>query len=366
MHDIVKDYYGNVLKGSQDLQTNACCTDNNLSSSVKAILSNIHDEVSARYYGCGLVTPELLKGCHVLDLGCGAGRDCYAIAQMVGENGFVTGVDMTDEQLNVANQHIEYHRAKFGYQKANTHFLKGYIEKLDELNIKDNSIDVVISNCVINLCPDKEAVLQEVYRILKPGGEIYFSDVYADKRVPAELRADPLLYGECLSGALYWNDFENLAKKVGFTEPRLVTSRAITIDNNEVANRVQDIHFTSATYRLFKCQGLEDNPQHYNLTVTYLGTIPDYSKQFSLDKSTKFNSKEVTKVSGNTWHTLQVSRFSEHFIFAGDLNNHQGLFTLSNNNEHLIFVEPSRFEDENNDCSTQNNNDTSSKKSSCC
>lgn len=366
MHDIVKDYYGNVLTGSQDLQTNACCTDDNLSSSLKSILSNINDDVMSRYYGCGLVTPELLEGCHILDLGCGAGRDCYAIAQMVGEHGFVTGVDMTDEQLSVANQYVEYHREKFGYEKANTRFLKGYIEKLDELNIADNSIDVVISNCVINLCPDKEAVLQEIHRILKPGGEIYFSDVYADKRVPAELRADPLLYGECLSGALYWNDFENLAKKTGFIEPRLVNSRAITIDNDEVASRVNGIHFTSATYRLFKCQALEINAQDYNLTVTYLGSIPECSKQFMLDENTPFISNEVTKVSGNTLHTLQESRFSEHFIYDGDFDKHYGLFPTNNSHAQLQFTEAVITD---NCCPTQATSSvqqTSAKKPSCC
>ena len=342
MHDIVKDYYGKTLTGSQDLQTNACCTDDNLSLSLKHILANIHDDVMSRYYGCGLVTPELLNGCHVLDLGCGAGRDCYAIAQMVGENGFVTGVDMTDEQLSVANQHIEYHQQKFGFEKPNTKFIKGYIEKLDELNIADNSIDVVVSNCVINLSPDKEAVLAEIFRILKPGGEIYFSDVYANKRVPSLLREDPLLYGECLSGALYWDDFENLAKKIGFIEPRLVTSRAITIDNEAVAKRLTNITFTSATYRLFKTDELENNPQDYGLSVTYLGTIPDNNTAFSLDQNTFFKSQEVTKVSGNTWRTLQQSRFREHFDFLGDFTEHFGLFhnsnTASNADEKFDFV----------------------------
>jgi len=329
MHNIVKDYYGNVLSGSEDLQTNACCTDDNLSTSLKSILSNIHDEVMTRYYGCGLVTPELLKDCHVLDLGCGAGRDCYAIAQMVGENGFVTGVDMTDEQLAVANQHSEYHREKFGYAKANTKFLKGYIEKLDELNIADNSIDVVVSNCVINLSPDKHAVLKEIFRILKPGGEIYFSDVYADKRVPANLVEDPLLYGECLSGALYWNDFENLAKTVGFTEPRLVSSRAITIDNDDLAQRLGDLKFTSATYRLFKAQDLENQGQDYGQTVTYQGTIPEHEQGFSLDQNTQFAANQPTKVNGNTWRTLEQSRFKAHFVFEGNFEKHQGIFDNS-------------------------------------
>lgn len=359
MHNVVKDYYGNVLSGSEDLQTNACCTDDDLTPSIKKILSNIHDEVMMRYYGCGLVTPELLSGCDVLDLGCGAGRDCYAIAQMVGETGSVTGVDMTDEQLEVANRHVEYHREKFGYKEANTRFLKGYIEKLDELNIADNSIDVVISNCVINLSPDKEAVLREVFRILKPGGEIYFSDVYADKRVPAHLVEDPLLYGECLSGALYWNDFENLAKKSGFTQPRLVGSRAITIDNDELSQKLEDIKFTSATYRLFKANELEQDAQDYGQSVTYLGTIDDNESAFELDESATFEAQVSTKVSGNTFRTLQQSRLSSHFKFEGDFSKHHGLFDSTDNT--FDFISESSNKEASSCCAP-----ASPAKSSCC
>ena len=362
MHDIVKDYYGNVLSGSDDLQTNACCTDDNLSNSLKAILSNIHDEVLTRYYGCGLVTPELLEGCHVLDLGCGAGRDCYAIAQMVGESGSVTGVDMTDEQLAVANSHIEYHREKFGYAKPNTKFLKGYIEKLNELDIADNSVDLVVSNCVINLSPDKHAVLKEIFRILKPGGEIYFSDVYADKRVPAHLKEDPLLYGECLSGALYWNDFENLAKSVGFAEPRLVSSRVITIDNDELAGRLEDINFTSATYRLFKAADLEQDPQDYGQKVTYKGSIPEHEAEFTLDQNTTFVAQKPTQVSGNTWRTLQQSRFNQHFIFEGDFEKHLGLFDIS---DAAFDFSSTKASSSSSSCCAPKP-ETTEKKSSCC
>ncbi|RLV61156.1 DUF2064 domain-containing protein [Parashewanella curva] len=322
--DSVKDYYGKVLESSEDLQTNACCTDDSLSPQMKTVLSNIHDEVLTRYYGCGLVTPESLEGCHILDLGCGAGRDCYALAQLVGEQGSVIGVDMTDEQLAVANKYIEHHQQKFGYAEPNTRFLKGYIEKLDELNIPDNSIDIVISNCVINLSPDKHAVLKEVFRILKPGGEIYFSDVYADRRVPRHLVNDPLLYGECLSGALYWNDFENLAKQVGFAEPRLVTSRAITIDNNDLAAKLDDIRFTSATYRLFKAEQLEPQPQDYGQQVVYLGTIPEHEKKWQLDTATSFTQGLITHVNGNVWHSLKQSRFSQHFEFINEGDGHLG------------------------------------------
>jgi arsenite methyltransferase len=88
-----------------------------------------------------------------------------------------------------------------------------------------------VSNCVINLSVDKLAVLCGAYELLKPGGELYFADVYCDRRLPDAVRADPLLYGECLGGALYWNDFVPMAKQAGFLDPRLVTSRPIDVEN---------------------------------------------------------------------------------------------------------------------------------------
>lgn len=330
MHDAVKQYYGETLQSSEDLQTNACCTDSNLSAELKTILGNIHDEVLAKYYGCGLVTPESLNGCHILDLGCGAGRDCYALAQMVGEQGFVTGVDMTEAQLEVAKQHVDYHREKFGYANANTEFKMGYIEQLDQLGLADNSIDVIVSNCVINLSPDKEAVLKQAFQLLKNGGEMYFADVYADRRIPTELKNDSVLYGECLSGALYQSDFIELAKKVGFADPRLVESREITIDNPDIIERVQGIAFHSNTYRLFKAPELEANQENYGQTVTYRGTMSSHSAGFELDQNNYFAANQATDVSGNTWRILQSSRFKEHFEFSGNFDRHLGAFTPTN------------------------------------
>jgi len=340
MHDVVKDYYGQVLQTSDDLQTNACCTDNQLPSETKRILANIHDEVLTKYYGCGLVTPELLTDCHILDLGCGAGRDCYALAQLVGEQGSVVGVDMTEQQLNVARKHIDYHKEKFAYQKPNTHFVLGYIERLDELALSNNSIDVIVSNCVINLSPDKEAVLAQAYRLLKPGGEIYFSDVYADRRIPEHLQADSLLYGECLSGALYQQDFQILAKKVGFTEPRVVTSRTISINNPEIIERVGNINFSSVTYRLFKVAELEPHAEYFGQKVTYLGGINGHTNTFSLDDETHFITGKVTAVSGNTWRTLKASRFNQYFSFIGDFTQHMGGFVLDKGNDVAVKEAP--------------------------
>ena len=326
MREEVKDYYGKTLQGSDDLQTDACCTDTNMPRFVKSALANIHDEVLTRYYGCGLVAPEKLKGARILDLGSGSGRDCYVLAQLVGEDGYVVGVDMTDEQLDVANRHIDFHADKFGFKASNVEFRKGYLESLEDLGLEENSFDIIVSNCVINLCQDKEAVLKQAYKLLKPGGEIYFSDVYSDRRVPEELINDPILYGECLSGALYWNDFQNLAKKCGFLDPRLVEDRPLAINNERIKEKLGNIQFFSATYRLFKIDELEPFCEDYGQAVVYKGDIENLPEAFELDKHHFIEAGKVFPICGNTWRMLHDTRFKEHFEFIGNWDKHYGIF----------------------------------------
>ncbi|MBT5093439.1 MAG: methyltransferase domain-containing protein [Halobacteriovoraceae bacterium] len=322
----VKDYYGKVLQESSDLKTNACCTGVTYPDYVKEALKLIHDEVHARYYGCGLTIPHALKNCKTLDLGSGAGRDCYILSHLVGEEGQVIGIDMTDEQLEVANRHLEYHQQKFKHKKGNTSFVKGDIENLKEVDLKDDFFDVIVSNCVINLATDKDAVLEEAFRVLKAGGELYFSDVYSDRRVPAELVKDPVLYGECLSGALYWNDFINIAKAAGFADPRAVEWEPITIENAEVQEKVGDIKFYSITYRLFKLKDLEPACEDYGQSVTYLGNLPEATESFVLDSGHTFKTGKETPVCGNTYRMLNESRFRDTFEFRGTMDTHRGIF----------------------------------------
>lgn len=322
----VQEYYGKVLQKSEDLKTNACCTIVNYPKHIKETMALIHDEVMAKYYGCGLTIPQGLKGCKVLDLGSGSGRDCYLMSRLVGETGEVVGVDMTDEQLKVARDHEEYHAKQFGYKKPNTKFLKGYIEKLDELDLPDNYFDVIVSNCVINLSPDKEAVLKEAYRVLKPGGELYFSDVYSDRRVPEHLRDDEVLWGECLSGALYWNDFLTLSKKVGFNDPRTVETAPITIESAEVESRVGNIKFYSVTYRLFKLPELEADCEDYGQAVIYKGSVEFEPENFVLDGNHVIEKGNLFKICGNSWKMLQNTRFKDHFEYIGNFDKHFGIF----------------------------------------
>ncbi|WP_062195181.1 methyltransferase domain-containing protein [Caldimonas taiwanensis] len=324
MHELVQDYYGKQLQHSGDLKTSACCDASQVPSWLKPLLSNVHPEVQARYCGCGLVCPPLLDGCRVLDLGCGAGRDVYLLAQLVGPDGEVIGVDMTDEQLVVAEQHRTWHAERFGH--ANVRFVKGYIERLDALDLQPGSFDVIVSNCVVNLSPDKPAVLAGVQHLLKPGGEFYFSDVYADRRVPAAVQSDPVLYGECLGGALYWNDFLTLAKDAGFADPRLVSDRPLTITDPALAGRIGSVRFFSATYRLFKLDGLDSACEDYGQAVIYRGSIPHCPDRFTLDKHHDIETGRVFPVCGNTWRMLHDTRFAPHFSFIGDFSRHYGLF----------------------------------------
>lgn len=322
----VQDYYGKELQSSADLKTNACCTAFDYPQKIKDILSQIHDEVMAKYYGCGLTIPTNLAGLAVLDLGSGSGRDCYLVSKLVGESGHVIGVDMTDEQLEVANRHIGYHTEKFGYNSPNIEFRKGEIEQLDCLAIKKNSMDLIISNCVINLSTDKKKVLKDCFNILKDGGEMYFSDVYANKRIPEEFSRDPVIYGECLGGALYWNDFLNFANEAGFTDPRVVEAAPITIENKDLEKKLEGFEFYSVTYRLFKIDGLESDCEDYGQAVVYKGSIEDNNDSFTLDSGHTFQKGKVEPVCGNTFLMLQKTRLREHFEFIGSFDRHFGIF----------------------------------------
>lgn len=326
INEDVQDYYGKELKSTEDLQTNACCTLEAPPTHIMNALSKVHDDVQAKYYGCGLTIPDKLTGLKILDLGSGSGRDCYIAAQLVGESGSIVGVDMTDEQLAVAKEYETYHQEAFGYKEKNTKFLKGNIEKLDELDLEHESFDLIISNCVINLASDKDKVLRDAYNLLKPGGEMYFSDVYSDRRISKELQNDKVLWGECLSGALYWNDFENISKGVGFKSPRSVESKIITVNNSELQEKLGDIKFYSITYRLFKNDSLEAGEENYNLSLKYLGNIAESEEEFILDDNAKFKTGEMKAVSGNTFKILKSSRYSENFEFLGNLNTHYGIF----------------------------------------
>lgn len=325
----VRDYYGRVLRTAKDLQTNTCCCTDSIPPRHRAILDAIAPRTRERFYGCGSPMPPALDGCSILDLGCGSGRDVYLASALAGPEGFVTGVDMTTEQLAVARacQHTQARR--FGFDRSNVDFRQGYIEDLATVGIASDSLDVVISNCVINLSPAKHRVFAEIFRVLKPGGELCFSDVFASRRLPPALREDRLLAGECLGGALYIEDFRRMLRDLGCPDYRVMTKSEIAIGNAEVEAKVGPTTFWSMTIRAFKIASLEDLCEDYGQVATYLGTIPDHPHRFPLDDHHLFVANKPMLVCGNTAAMLGETRFSRHFKIDGDRSTHFGAFDCS-------------------------------------
>ena len=325
-HEEVREYYGRVLQGKQYLKTSACCPTDSVPEEHRAIVKNIHPEILDKFYGCGSPIPPLLTGRTVLDLGCGTGRDVYIASALAGPGGLVIGVDMTEEQLAVAAKHAEEQAARFGYAKPNVSFRRGFIEDLAGVGIEDGSVDVVISNCVLNLSPDKPRVFSEIFRVLKPGGEMYFSDVFSGRRVPGHLREDPVLYGECLGGAMYTEDFRRMLRDIGVADHRVVSSGRISMDDADIEAKTGGIDFYSMTIRAFKLDSLEDICEDYGQTATYLGTVPHQPHRFVLDDHHEFVSGKPMLVCGNTAAMLSETRYAPHFRVTGDRRVHYGPF----------------------------------------
>jgi ubiquinone/menaquinone biosynthesis C-methylase UbiE len=261
-------------------------------------------------------------------------------AALVGEKGFVTGIDMTDAQLAFANKHSTAWQQHLGYTQPNMRFVKGNIEQLEAAGIAAGSVDVIISNCVINLSPDKPSVLREAYRALADGGEVYFSDMYCDRR-PPDVRTHDLwevMLGEGLGGALAINDFVRLCQQVGFTDPRMLEARSIDVYDPQLKELLGGAAYYSVTFRLFKLPGqLEAPPQEdYGQTVTYKGTIPGAAGTYHLDSQHTFAAGDPVRVSGNTAAMVAGSWLKPHFTVTGSKAQHLGQFAASISSSGLV------------------------------
>ncbi len=216
---LVQDYYGQAVQREQK----GCCTKSNdgtaaipdLAGYDAQTLAAIPVEAAEKSFGCGdpLAFAEVQAGQTVLDLGSGAGIDCFIAAQKVGPAGRVIGLDMTPAMLEAARRNA----AKGGY--TNVEFRQGEAE---DMPVESNSVDWVISNCVINLSPDKPRVFQEILRVLKPGGRISISDIVADE-LPASFRNDAGSYCGCVGGAIPTNDYLRGLAQAGLADVRLET-----------------------------------------------------------------------------------------------------------------------------------------------
>ena len=213
VHKLVRKAYGEVAAKSI-----SCCSGSSCGCGPKPAASEGELGLSC---GNPVAFSKIKKGMTVLDLGSGAGKDVFIAAPLAGPKGKVIGVDMTSEMLKLAAKNLVKFTARTGL--TNVEFRKGLIEKLP---VKDGEADLVISNCVVNLSPDKPAVFREAFRALKPGGFMVVSDIVLNRELPPALKKHAGLYAACVAGALLRRDYLGAIKDAGFTGLKLLADSA--------------------------------------------------------------------------------------------------------------------------------------------
>jgi SAM-dependent methyltransferase len=215
IHESVREHYAAQARSGSSCcgDTSSCCDSKNALYPVE-LLTNLPDDVASFSLGCGnpFAQAGLQPGETVLDLGSGGGLDCFLAAKQVGESGHVIGVDMTPEMLERARLAA----SRLGVR--NVEFHQGYLESLP---VEDASVDVVISNCVINLSPDKPQVFREVFRTLRPGGRVAVSDIVTNGPLPEALQKDMEAWGACVAGALDVSEYTTGLSEAGFTDVKV-------------------------------------------------------------------------------------------------------------------------------------------------
>lgn len=233
---IVREKYGEIASQSKEQNQSSCCGSGcGCGDSTYTVFSDDYSKLAGYNpdadlgLGCGLPTEfaDLKPGDSVLDLGSGAGNDCFVARAIVGETGNVTGLDFTDEMLVKAN----LNKQKLGF--TNVEFVKGDIE---EMPLAPNSFDVVISNCVLNLVPDKQKAFNGIYKVLKDNGHFCISDVVLAGELPKELQNEAVMYAGCVSGAVQKDDYIRIIENAGFSNVHVRKEKQIILPDDILTN----------------------------------------------------------------------------------------------------------------------------------
>jgi len=211
IHNVVREHYAERIKNSASCCGPSDCCSAESSLYPSDLLATLPEGESTVSYGCGdpITLASLEPGQTVLDLGSGAGLDCFFAANKVGKMGHVIGVDMTPEMIERARSSAKR------LNLNNVEFRQGYLE---DLPVDANIVDVIISNCVINLSPDKSKVFSEAFRVLKPGGKLAVSDIVTDGPLPQSIKKSLSAWAGCVAGAVEAEDYVGMMKEVGFTD----------------------------------------------------------------------------------------------------------------------------------------------------
>jgi arsenite methyltransferase len=234
IHESVREHYAEVAKNSGSCcgptASSACCQPENKLYPVD-LLTTVPSDISSFSLGCGdpISLAALQPGQTVLDLGSGGGLDCILAAQKVGETGHILGVDMTPEMLEKARANVQ----RLGLK--NVEFRQGFLEALP---VEANSVDVIISNCVINLSPDKPQAFREIFRVLRPGGKVAVSDIVTNGPLPEAVKSSLSGWASCVSGAIDVNEYTAAMQAAGLVEVQVTPT---FIDQETVDEVLKDL-----------------------------------------------------------------------------------------------------------------------------
>ncbi|MBP6177226.1 MAG: arsenite methyltransferase [Anaerolineales bacterium] len=238
IHETVREHYAERIKNSASCCGPDNCCDTSSTLYPVDLLTTVPTDVASTSYGCGdpITLASLKPGQTVLDLGSGAGLDCLLAAQKVGPEGRVIGVDMTPEMIERAQANAKRVNA------TNVEFRQGYLE---ELPVDSNTVDVIISNCVINLSPDKEKVFNEAFRVLAPGGKLAVSDIVTDGELPEMIRKSLSAWAGCVAGAVEAKEYIAMMEAVGFTD---ISIKPVFFDKETVDSALDDMKLDVTEY----------------------------------------------------------------------------------------------------------------------
>lgn len=234
--EIVKEKYSQIAQQSKSQNETSCCGATGCCSDVDyTIFSENYDKIEGYNpdadlgLGCGIPTEfaQIKKGDTVIDLGSGAGNDCFVARALTGESGKIIGIDMTEAMIEKARANAE----KLGYN--NVEFRLGDIEKMP---VTANKADVIVSNCVLNLVPDKVKAFGEIYRVLKPGGHLSVSDVVIRGQLPPQIKEAAEMYAGCVSGAIQIEDYLQIIEDAGLENVKVLKEKAIIVPDEVMLN----------------------------------------------------------------------------------------------------------------------------------
>lgn len=308
--------------GNEELYVKLACDKKCLPEHVAEIRQQLPMGIVNGALDSGNVLPPALEGCKVVELGCGNGANAFIAAKLVGEGGHVIAIDNDDAVIATAEKNHEAIAQRWGFD--NVEFVCA--DMADLSFIADGSVDVVIANCSISLADDKRHVFDEVYRILAYGGELYFRDLYTDRRPSREFADAAVEEAPILAGALYIEDLRRLMGECGWKNLRYMEfSKEVSVGDTRFFELAGDTRFFTATVRAVKLPDLiEDICEKYGQTVVYNGGIAGMEDGFILDREHTYKTGVESSACGNPAAIVGETRYGKYFTVNGDRTHHDG------------------------------------------